>query len=423
MNFADVEMPARLLTLKAAALDPANAGQWLLIAVAVLSGLVIRHLIRRTGKVPAREVFPDLLMPVAALVLLGLGWRILFRQAPAPLLHLAVALLLALSVARLGARLVRTLLQSQIALGSRWERLIARTVWVLFVLHVLGVLDAALDLLEELSLPVGDHHVSVLRILQGVLMIGLALVLSLWLGRVLERRIMGVDTLDASLRVISTKLLRGVLLAFAVLFTLPLIGVDITFLSVLGGALGVGLGFGLQKIASNYVSGFIILLDRSVRLSDVITVDGRRGLVSHMEARYTVLKGSDGTETIIPNETFVTATVINHTLNDRSGSVGFPLWLDHEADVHRAIEALEGLLKARPEIMTQPAPAAQLSQMTDIGLELQVSWLVADMSRNDPAFRAAMLLAALDTLRAHGVRLARRPAGTPARPDGGTAPS
>ena len=256
MNFADVEMPARLLTLKAAALDPANAGQWLLIAVAVLSGLVIRHLIRRTGKVPAREVFPDLLMPVAALVLLGLGWRILFRQAPAPLLHLAVALLLALSVARLGARLVRTLLQSQIALGSRWERLIARTVWVLFVLHVLGVLDAALDLLEELSLPVGDHHVSVLRILQGVLMIGLALVLSLWLGRVLERRIMGVDTLDASLRVISTKLLRGVLLAFAVLFTLPLIGVDITFLSVLGGALGVGLGFGLQKIASNYVSGW-----------------------------------------------------------------------------------------------------------------------------------------------------------------------
>ena len=237
-----------------------------------------------------------------------------------------------------------------------------------------------------------------------------ALLLSLWAGRVLERRVMGVESLDASLRVIFTKLLRGLLLAIAVVFTLPLIGVDITFLSVLGGALGVGLGFGLQKIASNYVSGFIILLDRSVRLNDVISVDGRKGLVAHMEARYTVLKGSDGSETIIPNEVFVTSVVVNHTLNDRAGSIGFPLWLAHDADLHRAIDSLEAMLRGRPEVATQPAPSVQVSQATEVGIEIQVSWWVPDLAVADPAFRPAMLLAALDCLREQRIALAQRPA-------------
>jgi small-conductance mechanosensitive channel len=404
------EVGARLLVLRTAAVDPANLSQWGLIAIAILLGLLLGRLARAAKpRGSAQPEFPDLIGPSFALVAILVGWRLLLHHQPAPLLTLAVPLLIALCVVRLASHFLRTLLASRAALAYDWERQVSRLVWGTFALHLLGLLDPLMEMLDELALPIGNHSVSVLRVVQGGLLLLIALAGSLWMGRVLERRVMGVQSLDASLRVIFTKLLRGALLAAAVVFTLPLIGIDITFLSVLGGALGVGLGFGLQKIASNYVSGFIILLDRSVRLDDVLTVDNRRGVVSHMEARYTVLKAADGTETIIPNETFITSTVVNHTLNDRSAPLGFTLWLAHDADVHLAIAELEAMLRRRGEIMAAPGPSAQVNQVTDVGIELQVNWWVEDLARNDAAFRPAMLLAALDCLRAQGIALARRP--------------
>ena len=410
VNDAAPVFGARLFELRDAIFDPVNLGQWAIIAVALAFGLLVRHLGRRASAgALTRNAFPDALGGLAALLTVVIGWRLAFHRHPEVLLRMAVPLLLAFTLVRLASHLMRTLLGGRLNVADDWERLIARTVWLVFALHVLGILDPLLDLLEEVTLPVGATQVSVLQIVKGGLILIAALLLSLWVGRVAERRVMGVETLDASLRVIFTKLLRGILLAVAVIFTLPLIGVDITFLSVLGGALGVGLGFGLQKIASNYVSGFIILLDRSVRLGDVITVDGRKGLVSHMEARYTVLKGSDGSETIVPNETFVTALVINHTLNDRAGTGGFSLWLAHDADIHAAIAAIVELLRARPDVLQEPAPAAQVNQVTDIGIELQVVWWVPDLARASTALRPALLLAALDALRASQIPLARRP--------------
>ncbi len=400
---------ARLFELRQAAVDPLNHGQWWLILLALLFGLLLRLLLRRASGTGRDDAFPDVAASLGALLVVLVGWRQLFHLQQPALLRLAGRLLVSHTAGRLPSHRVRTRRASGMTLASHWERQITRLVWGVFALHLLGLLDPVLDMLEEVTLPVGAHNVSVLRILQGGLLLISALLISLWIGRVLERRVMGVDSLDASLRVIVTKLLRGLLLAIAVVFTLPLIGIDITFLSVLGGALGVGLGFGLQKIASNYVSGFIILLDRSVRLNDVISVDGRKGLVAHMEARYTVLKGSDGSETIIPNETFVTSVVINHTLNDRSGATSFPLWLAHDADLHRAIGALEAMLRAQPEVSSDPAPSVQVSQATEVGIEIQVSWWVPDLSAADAAFRPAMLLAALDCLRQQGIALARRP--------------
>lgn len=401
-------LPDHLLALKAAAFDPASRGEWGLIILALLSGFAARSMVRRLRAYPPPGPFPDLLQPLLSLALLMLGWRLWFHHAPALLLHVTAALLLALSAARIGATMVRSLMRSR-GLALTWERYIVRVVWTVFALHELGLLDVIAELLNDLTLPIGDHSVSALRILNGGAVILAALVFSLWIGRVLEQRVMGIDTLDASLRVIFTKLLRGVLLTLAILVVLPLVGVDTTFLSVLGGALGVGLGFGLQKIASNYVSGFIILLDRSVRLNDVLTVDGRKGLVSHMEARYTVLKNADGTETIIPNETFVISTVINHTLNSRQGTVHFALWLAHDADVHGAIEGLQAMLRAQPTVLPAPGPSAQINQITDVGIELHVTWWIEDLSLADADFRPAMQLAALDLLRSLGIPLARRP--------------
>ena len=336
MNESLLEIRSHLQDLGAAALNPANLDQWGLIAMALLAGWMARWMMQRSMVNGRHRGSPDLVLPLVALAVVVLGWRLLFHHhgGPAegvPLLHLAVPLLLSLSLIRVGIRILRGVLKAGDESSGDWERRLAQVVWGGFALHVLGVLDPVLEMLDEQTLPLGSHHVSILHLLQGGLLVVLSLLVSLWLSSLLERRVMAMSRIDASLRVMFTKLIHGALLTLAVLFTLPLVGIDITFLSVLGGALGVGLGFGLQKIASNYVSGFIILLERSVRLNDVITVDGRKGLVSHMEARYTVLKGTDGNETIIPNETFVTAIVINHTLNDRAGSVSFHLWLDHDA--------------------------------------------------------------------------------------------
>ncbi|MDE3010147.1 MAG: mechanosensitive ion channel [Pseudomonadota bacterium] len=409
MNESGPEFGARLLELRQAAFDPANLNQWGLILAALLLGLLVRRMVRRASGADLADAFPDVAGSLSALLGVLVAWRQLYHHQHPALLGLAVPLLVALTVTRLATHLLRTLLASRLALAAGWERRITRLVWAAFALHLLGVLDLLLDMLQDLTLRVGTHEISVLQIMQSGLLLLVAVLVSLWAGRVIERRIMGMASVDTSLRVIFTKLVRGLLLALAVVIALPLLGIDITFLSVLGGALGVGLGFGLQKIASNYVSGFIILLDRSVRLNDLISVDGRKGVVSHMEARYTVLRGGDGSETIVPNETFVTAVVINHTLNDRAGALGFPLWLTHDADLHLAIDSLEALLRARPEVIATPAPAVQVSQATEVGIEIQVSWWVSDLAQADPGLRPALLLAALDCLREHGICLARRP--------------
>jgi len=192
--------------------------------------------------------------------------------------------------------------------------------------------------------------------------------------------------------------------------TLPALGIDTTFLSVIGGALGVGLGFGLQKIASNYVSGFIILLDRSVRLDDLITVDGRKGVVTQMEARYTVLRNSDGTEIVMPNENFVTGVVVNHTLNDRIGSINVSMWLAHDADLRKTMEVLAPLPLNHKDVLGEPhAPAVQVQQVTDVGIEIQLSWWMRDLALVDINLRPQLLLESIEALREAGVPFAKRP--------------
>jgi len=261
------------------------------------------------------------------------------------------------------------------------------------------------ELLEDMM-----HHISVLRIAESILIVAAVAVISLWGSRLIERRVMRLSSLDSSLRVMLAKLSQGLLITIAVLITLPVIGVDTTFLSVIGGALGVGLGFGLQKIASNYVSGFIILLDRSVRLGDLVTVDGRKGVVTHMEARYAVLKNPDGTEFVIPNENFVTGVVVNHTLNDRIGSIHVSIWLAHDADLRKTIEVLSPIPQKHAGVMAEPHhPAVQVNQVSEIGIEILLSWWMQDLALVDPALRPQILLESIEALREADIPLAKRP--------------
>lgn len=344
-----------------------------------------------------------------ALLLFG---RYFGQGRPSALLRVAMALTFTLAGARLGVYVMHYVL----GLSSRalaLQTFFVRLVWLLFALHVTGLLSPLLDLLQDIGITIGGSYISFLQVLQASVVVTLMLVLALWLGRALERRVMRSDALDTHIRVIAIKLLRGLLVFLGVIIALPLVGIDSTFLSVLGGALGVGLGFALQKVASNYVSGFIILMDRSIRLGDVITVDGRQGTVLRLEARCIALGAMDGTVFIVPNETFMTQTIINHTLG--SGGVCHTLVMEvaFGSDLHQVETILLATAQAQSRILANPAPSVAVSRFTGHGVELSLQYWIADPGKSEVGLRSEMLLSVHRAFRAAGVAVPLRDGAQP----------
>ncbi|HEY6043285.1 MAG TPA: mechanosensitive ion channel domain-containing protein, partial [Nitrosospira sp.] len=222
-----------------------------------------------------------LMFPLFALILVVAGKWALSHWYATHLLNVAIPLLFSLALIRVTVYALRRGFSSQEWLHP-WERFIGWVVWIGLALYITGLLPEILALLDDISFHVGKHRLSVLLIMQGILAFTASMLLALWLASSLETRIMEATALDINQRVILSKISRTVLILVGVLIALPMVGVDITLLSVFGGALGVGLGLGLQKIASNYISGFIILLDRSLHIGDVVSVDNRKGEVTSL---------------------------------------------------------------------------------------------------------------------------------------------
>lgn len=316
--------------------------------------------------------------PLLALLLVLLGRSLLRNWHSINLLNIVVPLLFAWMLISLVVYALR-----QVFSPSSWlhgsERFIAMAVWAGFALHLTGLLPEIFEAMDHLGFRVGKQQISLLMIVSGVLSILVTMLGAMWLGRVLENKIMAAANLELNLRVVLSKLTRAVLVVIGVLVALPLVGIDITVLSVFGGAVGVGIGFGLQKIASNYVSGFIILLDRSIHPGDVLTVDGRFGKVSQLTARYLVLQSTDGTESIIPNETLVSSTVVNHTYTNRQIRIGIPVQVSYQSDLQRAMEIMKQAAGNQPRVLTDPEAKVYLKSFGDNGIDLELGiWI------NDP---------------------------------------
>ena len=231
------------------------------------------------------------------------------------------------------------------------------------------------------------------------------MLLALWIGRVLEERLMAAHGLDMTLRVMLTKVMRALLVLFAILVALPAVGVDLTALSVFGGAIGVGIGFGLQKIASNYISGFIILLDRSVRIGDLVTIEKHTGQLSKMTARYVVVRGLDGTEAIIPNETLITSTVINQTYTDSSVYVPLPVQISYQSDLDLAVRLLLDVAKRHARTQQEPAPQVLIKSFADNGIELELGVWVADPEEGKTNLRSDLYYGIWQEFKTHGIEI------------------
>ena len=200
----------------------------------------------------------------------------------------------------------------------------------------------------------------------------------MWAGALLEERLMGVAGLHSSLRVVMARMSRAILIVVAVLVSLSLVGIDLTVLSVFGGALGVGLGLGMQKIASNYVSGFVILIERSLAIGDMITVDKYSGKVTKINTRYTVLQGLDGVDTVLPNEMLISGPVQNQSLSNPNVQVSTQLTVSYDNDLDAVIALLESVPRDMPRVLTEPGPGVALKKFGADGYDLELGFWIAD---------------------------------------------
>jgi small-conductance mechanosensitive channel len=316
-----------------------------------------------------------MLFPLSALVLVATARPILGTFHHVTLLNLAVPLLTSLAVIRFVVFSLR-----EVVGRSSWiagfERVFSLLVWIVVALYILGWLPEVLASLEAVSFTVGSQRLSILTLFEAIAVVMLTLLVALWVAGLLERRLMATAGLDANVRLVMLRIVKTVLIVVAVLVALPMVGIDLTTLSVFGGALGVGLGFGLQKIAANYVSGFIILLDRSLRIGNMISVGAERGIVTQINTRYTVIRAGSGVESLVPNETLVGSIVQNETYTDSRVSAALNFQVSYDSDVERAMEILVAVAREHPRVLKEPAPKAFLVAFGASGIDLRVSvWL------------------------------------------------
>ena len=351
-----------------------------------------------------RHVVDGVLFPVLALCF-ALGMRrLLIHDVPPAVFRVAVPVLMSLALIRLTVKVLKAAFPA-----SQTVRVIERTVswlvWLGTVMWVTGVLPLVLDELDDISFKVGATHVSVRNLIEGSISAVLVLILSLSLSSAIETRLLRGGPENLSLRKIAANALRALFLTVGLLIALSVAGIDLTTLSVLGGALGVGVGFGLQKLAANYVSGFVILAERSLRIGDLVKVDNFEGRITDINTRYTVLRSISGRESIVPNELLITQRVENASLADTKILLTTVVQVAYGSDLDAVRPALNEAVKRVPRVLADPEPSIHLSAFAPDGLELTVAFWIADPENGQMGARSEVNLAILATLNRMGVEI------------------
>ncbi|MES2296927.1 MAG: mechanosensitive ion channel domain-containing protein [Pseudomonadota bacterium] len=356
-----------------------GAARWLrqrLLKPAVQPNMVQPGMVQFGIDSLARVLAPLLTLPLLA------GARFaLAHTHHVNVLRVAIPVCASLALIRLGFFLLRRVFARKGQIGATiltFEKIFALLVWLGVTLYIAGLWPQLLDFLNTNTVPLGRHDVTLAAILQAGASVAVFLMLALWAGAALEERLMHVEGLHSSLRVAMARMSRAVLIIVAVLVSLSLVGIDLTVLSVFGGALGVGLGLGLQKIASNYVSGFVILLERSLAIGDMIAVDKYYGKVTQINTRYTVVQGLDGIETVLPNEMLVSGAVQNYSLSAPTVRLATHVTVTYDSDLASLLPLMEQMVLGVPRVLADPAPGAMLSKFTTDGFELELGFWIAD---------------------------------------------
>jgi small-conductance mechanosensitive channel len=349
-----------------------------------------------------RRIHDGVLFPLLCLALVFAAQLLLMGTITPALLRLAIPVLMALVLIRTTVQVLRASFPE-----SHWMRLIERSfswlVWLAAALWVTGALPLVLDAMDGISWTMGNHEVTLRRLVQGLLTAGVVMVLALWAASGIEKKLLRRTGADLSIEKLVANLVRALLLFIGLLFALSALGIDLTALGVLGGAIGVGLGFGLQKIAANYISGFVILAERSLRIGDTVKIDSFEGRITDIRTRYTLIRARDGREAIVPNEMLITQRVENSSLVDQRITAG--VQVAYGTDLRSLLPQIEHAVAQVARVVDSPAPAVRLMSFAPDGLDLAVHFWIVDPENGIDGVRSDVNFAVLQVLNDNGVEI------------------
>lgn len=352
-----------------------------------------------------RQLFDGVMFPLLLLVLGYIARALLLNVVPLAVFKVAIPVLVSLVVIRVGVKVL------QVAFGSTpWVRVLERTIswvaWLAMVLWVSGLLPLVLEEMESITWKIGATTLSLRTLVEGALTAAAVLIVTLWISAAIEARLLkSAVGGQLSLRKAISNATRAVLMFLGLIFALSAVGIDLTALSVLGGAVGVGIGLGLQKLASNYVSGFVILAEQSMRIGDNVKVDNFEGRISDIKARYTVIRSATGRESIVPNEILITSRVENLSLADAKVWQSTIVSVAYDSDVDLVRRLLAEAAVAQARVLKDPAPNAALSAFGADGLEFTLGYWIADPENGQLNLRSDINMAILRALREHGIEI------------------
>lgn len=392
----DLARPGALVEL--AALTVCLVGAWALVRL-------LRGAEPRPGSVWFGDgLFDGVLFPVFALLFaIAARWG-LAGFVPLAVFRVVLPVLVSLLAIRLTVRVLHRAFPTS-SLMRAVERWVSWLAWIGVVLWVTGVLPLVLAELDQIQWTVGSTKISVRNALEGLVTSVLVLVIALWVSAALEARLLAGAVENLSVRKMAANALRALLLFVGLMFALSAAGIDLTALGVLGGALGVGIGFGLQKLASNYVSGFVILAERSMRIGDVVRVDNFEGRITDINTRYTVIRALNGRESIVPNEMLITQRVENSSLADPKIALTTTVQVAYGTDLQALMPALAEGVRGVPRVLSDPPPGIQLSAFGADGLELTIAFWIGDPDKGTGNVRSDVNLALLRVLDEQGVEI------------------
>ncbi len=286
-----------------------------------------------------------------------------------------------------------------------WLRLIAFILFALVTLQSFGILTATIDLLELIAFRFGEKRISLLNLINGLMVLLPLLWVTTFMGSAGEKKIKQLPNLPPSLQVLLSKLIRTSLIVISFAIALSTIGLDLSSFAILGGAIGVGIGFGLQKVVSNLVSGLILLIDRSIKPGDVIEIEGTYGWINSLRARYASVITRDGKEHLIPNEDLITNRVINWSFSDRNVRVRAPIGISYSSDPRKAINLCLEAAKSSSRTLEDPEPRCLVTSFGDNSINLELRFWIDDPSNGVGNIRSEVLLSIWDRFKENEIEI------------------
>lgn len=274
--------------------------------------------------------------------------------------------------------------------NHKYEVILSSTIWAVFLFWITGMTEVAINWAKSVKLSIGKDDLNLFDLFNGIVWVIIIMVLAMWLAKLIESRLMGFNRMDMSMRIALSNITKTLFIVLSFLIALPMVGIDLTILSVFGGALGVGLGFGLQKVASNYVSGFIVLFDRSIRVGDRINVNNFTGYVTKITTRYTVVKNANGAEALVPNENFIANMVINESYSGKALWHSIPIQVAYHSDLPKALDIMKHAAEKQERV--RDSASATLVGFADSGINLNVGFWVKDPENGFAVLTSNILL-------------------------------